>query len=54
MNVQPGQQPIADQGAQQTDDQIPDQPEARASHHAARQPAGDDPDHNDDQKALIR
>jgi hypothetical protein len=54
MNVQARQQPITDKGAQQTDYQIPYQPEALASHHLPRKPTGDDPNQNNDQKVLIR
>jgi hypothetical protein len=54
MDVKPRQQPVTDKGAQQTDYQIPNQTKARALHHLACQPAGNEPNHDDNQEAFIR
>ncbi len=48
-----GIQPIADEGADQADNQVTDQAEAATRHHAAGQVAGDNSDDKDDEKALI-
>jgi hypothetical protein len=54
MNVEPRQQPITDESAQQSNYQVPDQPESPASHHLSCQPTGNEPNQNNDQEALIR
>ena len=45
MDVQPWQQPIADERTDDSDDQVTDEAEAAASHDLTRQPAGNDADH---------
>jgi hypothetical protein len=44
MNAKLGQQPVPDQRADDSDQQIADQPEAGTSNDLAGQPAGDDAD----------
>src|SRR5271154_4596395 len=54
MNVQSRQQPIADKRADNSDDQISDKPDAAAFHDIAGQPACDNADEHDDEKAFVR
>src|SRR5579862_344852 len=44
---------VDNERADQADDQIADEAKPTASHHAAGEPAGDNSDDDDDQKALI-
>ena len=53
MNAQSRQQPVADEGADQADDQIADEPKSAALHDSAGQPAGNNSDDKDDEKALV-
>jgi hypothetical protein len=47
------QQPIADECANQTDQQITDQSKSTTLHHPARQPTGNNANNNDNQETLI-
>src|ERR1700727_1313788 len=53
VNTKLRQQPIADEGADQTDQQITDQSETAPFHYPARQIAGDNSNNDDHEKALI-
>jgi hypothetical protein len=53
MNAKLRQQPIADKGADQADQQIADQSEPAPLHHPARQISGNDSDEDNYEKALI-
>src|ERR1700733_407442 len=53
VNTKLRQQPIADEGADQTDQQIADQSEPATLHHPARQISCDNSDNDDHEKALI-
>ena len=53
VNAKSRQEPIADKGADQTDDQITHQSKTSPLHHPARQPSGDDSHNEDDEKTLI-
>jgi hypothetical protein len=44
-----GQQPASDQGTQEADDKVADEPEAGSLHELARQPAGNETHKQDDQ-----
>jgi hypothetical protein len=54
MNTKPRQQPIADERADQTDQQITDQPKSATLHHPAGQPSRNNSNDDDNQKTLIR
>jgi hypothetical protein len=54
VNIQTRQQPIADERADHSDDQIPDETKAAASYNLTRQPAGDDANHDYDKETLVR
>jgi hypothetical protein len=54
MDVQPWQQPIADERTDNSDDQVTYEAEAAASHDLTRQPASNDADHQYDDEAFIR
>jgi hypothetical protein len=54
MDAELGQQPASDQGTQQSDDKVADEPEAGSLHELTRQPAGDEANKQDDQQALAR
>src|SRR5271168_2114810 len=54
MDSKPRQQPVSDIGADDADDQIADDSIPGAPHDLAGQPSGDDADHDDHKKALIR
>jgi hypothetical protein len=54
MDAELGQQPASDQGTQQSDDKISDEPEAGSLHELACQPAGNETHKQDDQQALAR
>jgi hypothetical protein len=47
------QQPITDEGTDQTDEQIADQSKTATLHHPACQITGNDSDENDDEQTLI-
>ena len=47
------QQPVADERADDADDKIADQSEPGPAHDLAGQPAGEQTDHQDDQKTFI-
>src|SRR5215813_5603270 len=53
MNADARQQPVTDESADQTDDQIANQSEAAALHNPTGQPAGNDADDQNDQETLI-
>jgi hypothetical protein len=53
VNTQPRQQPIANEGADQTDQQVSNESKAATLHHPARQIAGNDSDNDDDEEALV-
>jgi hypothetical protein len=53
VNPKSRQQPIADKGANQTDQQIADQSKSAPLHHPACQPPGNNANDNDDQQTLI-
>ena len=48
------QQPVADEGADNADDEIADEAEAGPAHDFAGEPAGDEADQQDDQKTFVR
>jgi hypothetical protein len=54
MDPELGQQPASDQGTQQSDDKVADEPEAGSLHELTRQPAGNETHKQDDQQALAR
>ena len=54
MDTQARQQPVTDECADNTDNQVANKPEAAAPHDLARQPAGNDADHQYDDEAFIR
>ena len=49
MDAELGQQPASDQGTQEADDKVADEPEAGSLHELARQPAGNETHKQDDQ-----
>ena len=53
MDTQARQQPVTDECADNTDNQVANKPEAATSHDLARQPAGNDADHQYDDEAFI-
>jgi hypothetical protein len=53
MNPKLRQQPVADKGANQANDQITDKSETAAFHHSAGEPAGDNANKDDDQDAFV-
>lgn len=53
MNADARQQPVTDESADQTDDQIANQSEAAALHNPTGQPARNDTDDQNDQETLI-
>jgi hypothetical protein len=53
MNTKSRQQPIANERADQTDQQITDQSETTTLHHPAGEPACNNSNYDDDQKTLI-
>src|SRR5215472_8337864 len=53
MNADPWQQPIADKGADQANNQVTDQPKAAAFHQPAGEPPRDNADDQYDEKTLI-
>ena len=54
MDAEPGQQPTAYKGAQDTDDQIADDPESGPAHDLTGQPACNEAYEQDDQEAFAR
>ena len=52
MDPEPGQQPIADKGADDADAEVRDETEARAPHDLAGKPTRDQSDQQDDEEAL--
>jgi hypothetical protein len=54
MDAEPGQQPTAYKGAQDTDDQIANDPESGPAHDLAGQPACNETYEQDDQEAFAR
>jgi hypothetical protein len=54
MDAEPRQQPTADKGAQDTDNQITDDPKSGPSYDLTRQPAGDETYEQYDQEAFAR
>jgi hypothetical protein len=54
MDAELGQHPASDQGTQQSDDKVADEPKAGSLHELARQPAGNETHKQDDQQALAR
>jgi hypothetical protein len=54
MDTEPGQQPTAYKGAEDTDDQIADDPESGPAYDLTGQPAGDETYEQYDQKAFAR
>src|SRR6476646_8606432 len=53
VDAEAGQQPGADEGADDADYEVADQPEPCPSHELPGEPAGDDTDHHDDEKPLV-
>src|SRR3984957_17859988 len=53
VNTKLRQQPVADKGADQADQQIADQSEPATLHHPAGQISGNDSDEDNDEKALV-
>jgi hypothetical protein len=49
-----GQQPLADEGADDSDDEVTDDPKAGALHDLARQPSGHDTDYQYDKETFAR
>src|SRR5436305_5190303 len=54
MDVELRQQPVADEGAGDTDDKVADQAKTCSLDNFAGQPAGNQADEHDDKKAFIR
>ena len=54
MDAEPGQQPTAYKGAQDTDDQIADDPKSGPAYDLTGQPACNETDEQDDQEAFAR
>jgi hypothetical protein len=54
MDAELRKQPTTDEGADDSDDEIADDPKPSASHDLAGQPSGDEPDNQDDQQTLSR
>ena len=52
MKVEVREQVVADEGADDADDEVADQPEAAAGDDEPGEPAGDDADHDDDEKVF--
>lgn len=53
MNIQLRKQPVTDECADDTDDQVSDKPEPTAPHDLTSQPAGNDADQNNDDETFI-
>src|SRR5262249_36037440 len=53
MNADARQQPVTDESADQTDEQIANQPDAAALHTPPAQPPGNDADDKNDQETLM-